>query len=414
MRIGLALERFDPRRGGLEVWTTRFASFLAARGHEVHIIAGGGAREAENLPIHFHRAEGDSRLLLAAGIEHRARSLALDIVHDMGVGWYCDLFHPHGGCWLSLRQQRLREWPTPMRPLKRFVDGFSPRLHELRQLVDRQYVDRGQTFLALSQFVARDLQHFHRVPQERIRLVYNGVDTERFSPTRRKEHRSRIRRQLGISDDATVALAIGHNFGLKGVPLLLRAMQRLAHQNTDVNLLVVGGKRLARWKHCAYRLSIADRVHFVGTVPDTVPYYAASDFLVHATRYDPCSLVLLEAMSSGLPIVTTNEYNGVAELMTQGREGLFITDPASIEQTTDAIRILVNRSTRERLGAAARRLAERHTFERNGYEIIRVYEEILARRDPAVGAPVQTPTAPDPRSHSFPLGRKFLEKGNVA
>ena len=70
----------------------------------------------------------------------------------------------------------------------------------------------------------------------------------------------------------------------------------------------------------AARLGLANRATFLGTVSDLTPYYAAADAYVHPTFYDPCSLVLLEAAASGLPIVTTRRCNGATELFRRTRK----------------------------------------------------------------------------------------------
>jgi UDP-glucose:(heptosyl)LPS alpha-1,3-glucosyltransferase len=125
---------------------------------------------------------------------------------------------------------------------------------------------------------------------------------------------------------------------------------------------------------------LADRVTFVGTVADLVPYYAAADAYVHPTYYDPCSLVLLEAAASGLPIVTTRRHNGAAELFREGHEILTISDPSNGEALYEQIDALFNAGLRTNLGAAAREVAMRHPFERNVLEILQLYDRPGRRR----------------------------------
>jgi glycosyltransferase involved in cell wall biosynthesis len=83
--------------------------------------------------------------------------------------------------------------------------------------------------------------------------------------------------------------------------------------------------------------------------------------------------VLLEAAASGLPIVTTRRCNGAAELFREGQEILTVGEPREIDALMDRIDALVDSRFRERLGDAARRVALRHTFDRNVSDIMRVY-----------------------------------------
>ncbi len=379
MRIGLVIEQFDPRRGGVEQWTSQAVEQLLRRGHEVHVVARRASAAALAMPIVVHPL-GDvrGRIAFAEAAARVLRSLELDVVHDTGCGWYCDVFQPHGGSRAAAATRNLLLSPPWMRWLKRWVSRLLPRYRQFDTLSARQYADDGRVVLALSRRVAADLARFHDVPPARIRLIYNGVDTERFSPEHRRQYRESIRRQLGISEQSILLLIVAHNFRLKGVPMLLEAMDRWPHA-AAADLVVVGGKHPDRFARKARRLGIAERTHFVGAVEDTVPYYAAADVYVHPTFYDPCSLVVLEALSGGLPVVTSRQ-NGASELLVHRREGVMLDDPSNVDEFLSGIEPLLVPAERHRMGEAARRLALKHTFTRNVDELLVVYEEIRQAR----------------------------------
>ena len=93
MKIGLVVEQFDPLRGGLEQWSYQFASQLLDRGHEVHVVARRFGDQVQAMPILAHQLEGmRSRVGFAEAAESKLRSLGLDVIHDTGSGWYCDVF----------------------------------------------------------------------------------------------------------------------------------------------------------------------------------------------------------------------------------------------------------------------------------------------------------------------------------
>lgn len=380
MRIGLVLDRFDPRLGGVEQWTWQFAGGLLEAGHEVHVVAGKFGPAQLNMGIVPHRMETcRSRLQRAQEAEKVLRTLRLDVIHDMGLGWYCDVFQPHGGSRMAAFEQNLLLSPAWMRPWKRYITRLLPRYRDFQTLLDRQYAPDGRLVLALSQMVQRHMKQHHRIRPDQIRLVYNGVDTDRFSPRHRRRYRSQVRRGLGLKDEV-LFLLVAHNFRLKGVPTMLRSIARMAAAGHDVHLAVVGGKRLRPWQRMVGRLKADDRVTFVGPVVDPVPYYAASDVYVHPTFYDPCSLVLLEALASGLPVVTSR-FNGAAELMTAGRHGFILDDPSDSVVLTAMLEQLLDERTRKLMGGAARHLALQHTFQQNVNEVLAVYEEIAADRE---------------------------------
>ena len=216
-----------------------------------------------------------------------------------------------------------------------------PRHRDFARHADRQSAAVAQadkTVIALSNVVADDYEHRHKIRPERIKVVYNGVDCQRFSPAHRASYRGLVRRDLGVADDTLLLLLAAHNFRLKGVPELLAAAARLNANGRSVHVAIAGGKRLEKWRFSARKYGLAGRVSFVGTIPSLVPYYAAADAYVHPTYYDPCSLVLLEAAASGLPIVTTRRYNGAVELFREDDEILIAEDPTASNALYDAWR----------------------------------------------------------------------------
>ena len=380
MRIGLVVEKFDPLCGGLEQWAFQFASQLLSRGHEVHVVAGRFGDQVQAMPIVAHRLEGvRSRLGFAEATERKLRSLNLDVIHDTGAGWYCDVFQPHGGSRRVAIEHNLLLLPRWLRPLKYAASKWLPRYRRFNALMARQYVNDGRILLALSRQTVNDFQDIHGIPADRIRLIYNGVDPERFSPEHRAKYRSAVRRRLGLSDDTLLLLIVAHNFPLKGLPTLLRAMGRLTDQRRPAHLVVVGGKQPERYGQVAGRMGTRSSVTFTGTVRDTVPFYAAADVYVHPTFHDSCSLVVLEALASGLPVITSR-LNGASELITEGVEGHVLADPSDADALLSKLEPLFDSTVRNGMGRAARRLALEHSLRRNVDEVLRVYEEVVAAR----------------------------------
>ncbi len=378
MRVGIVIEHFTPRRGGAEKWTYQFAAGLVRRGHEVHVVAQDFEPD-EPLPIAAHAlGRIRSRVGRAAAAEKALRRIPLDLIHDMGMGWHCDLFHSHDGSRLAQLEQRLRTVPDWLRPWKRLAMRVLPRYREFRRLIARQLADRGQIVMALSRKVADDFIACHKLRPEQLRVIYNGVDTERFSPRWRSEHRHAVRARLGISESEVVFLFVGHDFRRKGLAPAVRAVRRLKGEGLPVRLLVVGGGRYGRSATGPGGPSDLAVVQ-VGSVDDTVPYYAAADAYVLPTFYDPCSLGVLEAVACGLPAVTTRQ-NGAGELLTEGLEGFILADPADDAALADRLRILLDPSLRTQMGQRARELALRNTMERNCDQIVALYGEILTAR----------------------------------
>jgi UDP-glucose:(heptosyl)LPS alpha-1,3-glucosyltransferase len=378
VRIGLVIDDLDPRRGGMSQWCCQFVAEVANRGHELHLISQGFGNAASLPQAHCHKMPRTrTRVEFAEIARQIASGLALDIVHDMGLGWHYDIFQPHGGSYKAWLARRLDFYPTWIRAFKRPIDAMTPRHRDFTRHWRRQY-DMGRetnkTFIALSKVVADDFICLHGLRPEQVALIYNGVDCQRFSPAHRMRYRDAIRRHIGVNDETLVLLLAAHNFLLKGVPQFLRVGSKLAANGRPVHVLVAGGKRLERWRLFAARLGLAKRATFLGNVSDLVPYFAAADAYVHPTFYDPCSLVLLEAAASGLPIVTTRRYNGATELFREGDEILTANDPRDSAAFYERVDALFDETLRTKLGAAARKVAMQHPFERNVTEILQLYE----------------------------------------
>jgi UDP-glucose:(heptosyl)LPS alpha-1,3-glucosyltransferase len=380
MRIGLVIANFDPRLGGAEQWTWQFAHWLVEAGHEVHLFAARFGPAIEEMPAVRHRIEHNhSRIGFANAAAEALARVPLDVVHDMGTGWKCDLFQPHGGSRQAAFEQNLMLASPLMRPLKRRLAKCLPRYREFGQLNRLQYGRDGRIYLALSARVARDFQRFHGVAAEQIRIVYNGVDTDRFSPERHAAARRRLRSQFGLSDDEVLLLIVAHNFELKGVPTAIRAVGRLRRQGAPVRLAVVGGKRLSPCQALAQDCGAGRAVTFLGPVDDAAIYYSAADIYVQPTWYDPCSLVVLEALASGLPVITS-QYNGAGELIDEGLQGYLMDDPADDRELAQRVSQLLAVSVRRSFSQSARQLALGHTLNRNCAQIMDIYQEIWQQK----------------------------------
>jgi UDP-glucose:(heptosyl)LPS alpha-1,3-glucosyltransferase len=230
--------------------------------------------------------------------------------------------------------------------------------------------------------VRRDMQEFHRVPDERLHLVYNGVDVACYSPAACEPLRTDARQRFGLAEGEVCFLLVAHNFRLKGLRELVEAAARFhARRPADPWRILVVGKGGARpYQRLASRLGCAERLVFAGTLDDILPAYAAADAYVHPTWYDPCSLVVLEALACGLPIITTR-FNGASELVEDGREGLILDSPAEVERLADALERLMDPTCRAAMGAAARRAAEQVPLERNFREMMVVFQRAADKKE---------------------------------
>jgi len=378
VKIALVCDRYDPAGGGLEQWASRVVPLLERRGHEAHVVA---FRFAGDLrPDRAHElAWRPGRLERAAAVERALDTLAPDVVHDTGVGWRYDVLHPQGGAKLANHRRDLASLPA----LERLRRRASPTLHrwrrEVGELERRQYRVADGLVIAVSAMVARDLATLHGVAGDRLRIVPNGVDTDRFSPDRCAALRAGARERLGVDASTPVVLFAARNSRLKGLPSLLRASARLRDGGARLRVAAIGSEPDAGLRREAARLRLEGVVHFAGNVPDALPWYAAADAYVLPTWYDACSLTVLEACACGLPVVTTR-CNGAAELLAHGCDGFVLDDPGDVRGLAALVGRALDARASGRLGRAAREVALRHTLNRNVDAVESAYADAIARR----------------------------------
>src|SRR5262249_17506367 len=154
---------------------------------------------------------------------------------------------------------------------------------------------------------------------------------------------------------------------------------RLLPSDRHFRLLVVGNSRTRGYEKLAARLGIADRVRFGGFCADMRDGYFAADFLAHPTFYDPCSLVVLEALACGLPVVTTR-FNGASELLHPPRDGFVVSDPQDHERLAWSMSQLLAPARRAASARAARQTAAQWTFEVHYHSLLQAIAEAAARR----------------------------------
>jgi UDP-glucose:(heptosyl)LPS alpha-1,3-glucosyltransferase len=162
---------------------------------------------------------------------------------------------------------------------------------------------------------------------------------------------------------------------MKGLIFLIKALAEIKKENSPAfKLLVLGRDRPDPYLSLARKMGNFKDVIFAGSTDEPEKYYGASDLLVHPTFYDACSLTVLEALASGLPVITTHS-NGASGIITQGQEGFVISDPRDDHALVEKIAFFLDHEKGERASVAARHLAESYSLERNWREMKSIFEK---------------------------------------
>jgi UDP-glucose:(heptosyl)LPS alpha-1,3-glucosyltransferase len=282
----------------------------------------------------------------------------------------CDLFRAGDGVHAAWLDERLRHLS--------WLRGAGIRInphHRYRLAAERRMFasPRLRAVICNSQMVKSDIATRFNVPDERLHVIYNAVDTHTFTPELRA-HRARIRSRHRIPARAMVYLHVGSGFERKGVAA---AIDALADLPAPAHLIVVGkDKHSTRYAERARKAGLSGRVTLAGPQADPRPYYGAADAFVLPTLYDPCPNAALEAMACALPIVTSTR-SGAAELALAHDAGL-VCEPGDVAALATHMHALEDPELRARMGGNGRAAMLPLTSAAMTSRLVDLYSDLLA------------------------------------
>lgn len=394
-RIGLIRMRYTPY-GGAEVFLSRLVDGLIKRGHECHVFANVWKKDKRDGLV-FHKV-GVIRwpsflrvLSFAISTYFVLRKTQMDVIIGFDRTFHQDIYRAGDGChreWLIQRQgSGVRS--KILLPLKRLITYINPLHLTILYLEKKLFQSKRLKFvIANSQRGKQEIIRHYGLPEEKVHVIYNGIDLKGFCLKEEERLREEYRQGLGISPDEVLLLFVGSGFERKGLKFLIEAMAIIQGSGVrdqgsgrygpvlkrrNLRLLVVGKGNYRTYLRLARRFGVGMDVIFKGPVKDVKGYYYASDIFVLPSIYEPFSNACLEAMAGGLPVVTSRA-NGVSEILADGEDGMIIDDPTNPGEITERIVPLLERHKRLEMGRAARNKAEGYSIERNVDEFLRLID----------------------------------------
>ena len=263
----------------------------------------------------------------------------------------------------------VKPWRSYRQKLK-MIDHRIGTFFALRFKVDR--------IITVSKFLKRELVAKYFVEENKIRVIYNGVDTERFNP---KVNGDNIRKAYELGD-SPVVLYLGRLAPYKGVQFLIEAIPLVLREVPKAKFLIGGAIRYDTpdlWR-LVKKLRIKKATIFAGYVPDhVVPnFYACCDVFCYPSLWEGFGLTPAEAQACGKPVVAFNTC-AIPEVVENNHTGLLV-EPKNIEALADAlISLLKDKERRVRMGLEARkRVLRLFSWDKAAEQTLQVYREVLS------------------------------------
>jgi glycosyltransferase involved in cell wall biosynthesis len=248
------------------------------------------------------------------------------------------------------------------------------------RIFEENMLKRSNKIIAVSDFTRRELHQYYKVREDKIRVIHNGVDTKKFQPASDKR---KAKQELGFNPDDTAILSVGRLYARKGLFTLIESMPAVVRKFSRAKFIISGRGQSDEMKKLvahAQKLGVIDNIVFTGYYPDRkLPrLYQAADVFAFSTFYENLPFAVLEALSTGLPVVTTN-VGGIPEMIDDGRNG-FLVEPFNSHELSDRILYyLEHPSAAAEMALMARKVIE----ERFDWRII--VKKVLAVYDEALG-----------------------------
>jgi 1,4-alpha-glucan branching enzyme len=248
------------------------------------------------------------------------------------------------------------------------------------RIFEERMMKRSRKLIAVSDFTRRELTQYYGISENRIRVIHNGVDTQKFQPVADKRQ---VKAELGFNPDDLAIVSVGRLYARKGLFTLIESMPAVVKRFPHAKFIVSGkgqSDEMRKLVSHAEQLGVRESIVFTGYYPDAkLPkLYQAADIFAFSTFYEHHPFAVLEALSTGLPVVTT-KVGGIPETITEGKDG-FMCEPFQPQQFSDRILYLLEHPAEaQEMGALARKtIMDRFDWRIVVKEAIKVYKEVLS------------------------------------
>jgi len=385
MKIAIVVREYH-RHGGISRVTYEVALRLGKLGHQVHIFCSKW-EDVGDTKIIFHKVpilefsflnkiglykinkffKGLSFLFTSKFYVNYKEFDIVVVNGDSLAKFDIVIAHSCHKAWLEIAKKEIKD------PFDWIMKNLNPH-HWRIVLTEKLNYKKGnyKKIVAVSYGVKKEIMQYYNVPEEDIVVIPNGIDLEEFSAKNRSLYFEKVRKEYNIPLDYFVLLFVGYEFRRKGLEFVIKAIEKL--KNEKIKLIVIGNDNKKPYEKLAKELGVVDKIIFVGQQREVNKFYAVSDVFVFPTMYEAFGLVIIEAMASGLPVIISN-IAGVAELITDGKEGFFINRDA--DNIAKKIKILIeNKNLYKEMSINASKKAEEYSWDNITKKYLELFNKV--------------------------------------
>ena len=385
-----------PLTGGTGSYVYYLSNELLKNGYKIYVVTGSNqAQDVQvnpNLNVSFlkiPRTPIVKSFMLAAASNHKLQSVRnaanVDITHpqlpltpnfavpnNFGKALVCTVHSTWKG-----EAEAIRGEPySRLNANEKFLVSFNSFL----RFFEEGMLRRARKIIAVSHFTKWELTNYYKIPASKIQVIHNGVDINKFKPAADKR---KVKAELGLNPDDLAIVSVGRLYARKGLFTLIESMPAVTKRFPNAKFIISGkGQSDEMHKLIAHaeKLGVKDNIVFTGYYPDKkLPkLYQAADVFAFSTFYEHHPFAVLEALATGLPVVTTT-VGGIPETIESGKNG-FLVKPFNPEQFSDRILYLLEHPVEaEEIGAKARKTVEQQLDWRIVVkEAMKVYDDVLS------------------------------------
>lgn len=253
----------------------------------------------------------------------------------------------------------------------RFLGGIKSSYHWIFSFINSKLeklaFKKSDIIVAVSPLVVEELCTIG-VPREKIRMIPNGVDVNEFHPG------PGLRLELGIAQETPLAIFSGD---LRSRRKNLETVFSALKEREQWHLLVLSRVEGSIYPAMAREMGIADRVHFLGFRSDSAALMRTADVLIFPSRYDPCTLVIAEALASGVPVITAQSVG--AAFQVKQNCGWIIDNPENFREIARILSIIENWDLDDRhaVNAYARSCALEYSWDNTAQKYLAIFKKIV-------------------------------------